>query len=124
MVDWLVALKALAKNANLFFDGQAHMLYRQYDNNTARVLSPYTAEQVAKSTALVLKHYEYALNSTVIQEDLSFYVLLEKRQKEVKQFSSLSQKGLEHYITELNKLEDVFLWWECVAHPDLESLWT
>lgn len=126
MVDWLVATKALALGANLYFDTSPHMLYRQYDNNTARVLSPYKAEQITKASALVLHHYGYALEDDIIKSKASLVTLLKERQQELTQFSKLLEEPeqLERYTGALNELKDVFMWWECIAHPDLEILWT
>lgn len=57
MVDWLLVTRALQHNAYLYFDQTPHMLYRQYPDNTAKVLPPYTLEQIVRATSLVLNHY-------------------------------------------------------------------
>jgi len=126
MVDWLIATKALALNAQLHFDPTPHMLYRQYENNTARVLSPYKAQQITKSSALVLHHYEYVLEDPIIQSKASLLKQLQEQQEKTQRFVKSMQDPtkLELYTSALNDLKDVFLWWDCVAHPDLEILWT
>lgn len=63
MVDWLLITNAVQNNAHLYFDQTPHMLYRQYPSNTAKVLPPYTPEEIRKATTLVLEHYKKTLNS-------------------------------------------------------------
>ncbi len=69
MVDWLLITNALQHNAHLYFDQTPHMLYRQYPDNTAKVLPPYTPEQIVKATQLVLEHISKILPAS-IQEQL------------------------------------------------------
>ena len=139
MVDWLVVSKALASGATLFFDETSHMLYRQYETNTARVLSPYTPAQIAKATSLVLQHYDYVLSNLPMSSKKGLQPLVDvqtdtqsrfrtnvcQRKKAVEQFAQATQSltVLKTYTKALNKLKPVFMWWECVAHPDLETLW-
>jgi hypothetical protein len=126
LVDWLLITRALQENAELFFDQTPHMLYRQYANNTAKVLAPYTLAEIQKATALVLWHYkrlEGKQESKGAGEQ--FQIQLQKRQLEVQQFSTtIADKAiLARYTEALNALKPVFLWWECVAHPELENIW-
>jgi hypothetical protein len=116
MVDWLMVMKALSVNAKLAFDTISHMLYRQYENNTARVLSPYTEAQILKATELVLGHYQKTVKNP----------LLAKRESEVQQFykNIADETLLTRYTEALNALKPVFLWWECVANEELKVLWT
>jgi hypothetical protein len=155
MMDWLLVVNALQYNATLFFDPTPHMLYRQYPNNTARVLPPYTHEQITQATQLVLKHYEKILNlhsrggsllitrdstsSTLIDPGFETHPrrtgansvsdlpsLLEQRYTQVQHFSASTTDNdtLTRYTKALNALKPVFLWWECVAHPELSDLWS
>ena len=121
MVDWLMIMKALQAKARLYFDTTPHMLYRQYENNTARVLSPYTEAQILKATELVLGHYEICIGrkSNVKNPHLP------KRQSEVVRFyrNIADDKVLAEYTKALNAHKSVFLWWECVAHPELTHIW-
>ena len=121
MVDWLVALKALDKGAKLLFDSDVHMNYRQYETNTARVLPPYTPQQIKRATRLILQHYELSLghlsNQTVKQ--------VQARHNEVIAFASFLnyEEALTIYTHHVNTLKPVFHWWEVVAHKELEYLW-
>jgi hypothetical protein len=116
MVDWLMVTKALQARARLYFDITPRMLYRQYENNTARVLSPYTPSQIIKATQLILGHYQRLdVKNPPIQ----------KRQLEVELFyrNIADETLLTRYTKALNALKPVFLWWECVAHEELKDIW-
>lgn len=115
MVDWLMVMQALEAKARLVFDTTPHMLYRQYENNTARVLSPYSETQIIKATELVLGHYQKLVKNSAMQQ----------READVLQFyrNIADAKLLSGYTKALNALKPVFLWWECVAHPELRELW-
>jgi len=128
MLDWLVISKALFNGAKLYFDSTTQMLYRQYETNTARVLAPYTSEQIHRSSQLLLQHYSYVLecfNTPLNSPQRSFLQTVQARQKKVQIFSQSIQYAstLVNYTQALNQLKTVFLWWECVAHPDLETVW-
>jgi hypothetical protein len=118
LLDWLLVSNALQENAALFFDPTPHMLYRQYPSNTAKVLPPYSNDEIRKATGLVLQHYGRL-------EREKFQVHIEKRQLEVQQFSTniADKNTLTRYTKALNALKPLFLWWECVAHPELENIW-
>ena len=121
MVDWLVVTRTLSASAHLFFDSVPRMAYRQYPDNTARVLSPYTPVQIVRASQLVLRHYDHVLTDLNLEMAKPYL----KRRAEVQQFAqSITQKErLERYTKALNALKPVFYWWECVAHPELEILW-
>jgi hypothetical protein len=121
MVDWLMIMKAQQAKARLYFDTTPHMLYRQYENNTARVLSPYTEAQILKATELVLGHYEICTGRKSNVKNPH----LQKRQSEVVHFyrNIADEKVLAGYTKALNAHKKVFLWWECVAHEKLSYIW-
>lgn len=143
MVDWLLITNALQNNAHLYFDQTPHMLYRQYHDNTAKVIAPYTPEQIVRATNLVLEHYtltpqppfevENPANprSSVLADfrpripSSAFHQRLKQRQQDVQHFhTSIADKTtLARYTKALNALKPVFLWWECVANEELKELW-
>jgi hypothetical protein len=151
MVDWLLITSALQNNAHLYFDQTPHMLYRQYANNTAKVLASYTPEQIVTATNLVLEHFTKILPASLQGRPLEnepssgqgrphgvtptkiaplspsspFHQNLQQRQQDVQHFhASIADKPtLARYTKALNALKPVFLWWECVAHPELSDLW-
>jgi hypothetical protein len=127
MVDWLVISQVLAQGKNLYFDAAPQMLYRQYGNNTARVISPYSSEQIKRACTLVLGHYDYLLDifgKKPVKDKLFKNKALE-RQKEVKRFADFMQNeaNLHAYTEKINYLKPIYSWWEIVAHPDLEYVW-
>jgi hypothetical protein len=157
MVDWLLVTRALENKAYLYFDQTPHMLYRQYPDNTAKVLPPYTEGQIIRATNLVLHHYGNLLgledgprsgggqphgaaptkpiptkSASTLNENGStvssstFTENLKLRQLELQQFSAsiADNDVLARYTKALNALKPVFLWWECVAHPELRLLWS
>jgi hypothetical protein len=145
MVDWLLITRALEHKAYLYFDQTPHMLYRQYANNTAKVLPPYTPSEILRATGLVLEHYKKTLsegrggslanteslfglaltNPQVETHPSMFHERLKMRQLEVQQFSAsiADSDVLARYTEALNALKPVFLWWECVANEELKSIW-
>jgi nicotinic acid mononucleotide adenylyltransferase len=126
MVDWLLITHALHHNAHLYFDQTPHMLYRQYLDNTAKVLPPYSPSEIERATALVLQHHEKVAGEKGRGgEGEQFQAHIQKRLLEVRQFSSsIADKTLlASYTKALNALQPVFLWWECVANEKLKELW-
>jgi hypothetical protein len=122
MVDWLVVTRVLLQGARLYFDPQAQMAYRQYPDNTARVLSPYTPAQLARATQLVLQHYDHVCQTLTPAQAKPFL----KRQAEVRRFAEVTTTAslLQRYTEALNALKPSFYWWECVANEELKILWT
>jgi hypothetical protein len=125
MVDWLLATRAWADGATLHFDQSPHMAYRQYAENTARVLPPFTVDQILLATERVIAHYEMlfeARNHPVNEH----HVLLSQAEKTALQFQTAitsSRTTLNRYLIELNTLPSDHVWWSCVAHPKLENVW-
>ncbi|QSZ67864.1 hypothetical protein RJ40_10335 [Methanofollis aquaemaris] len=125
LLDWFIATRALNNNANLFFDDIARMKYRQHSANTARVLPPFSAQQILSATKLVLQHYDLVLRyipelSPFFKKQIPLF------QDEVLLFYNCmiqSTETLDEYIERLNKMPAKHIWWSCVAHPDLEELW-
>jgi glycosyltransferase involved in cell wall biosynthesis len=128
MVDWLLITNALHHNAYLYFDQTPHMLYRQYLNNTAKVLPPYTPEQISKATRLVLHHFDKILSPAPLlprSTASTFHQNLEQRHQDVHRFTAATTDKtlLASYTKALNALKPVFLWWECVANEELRGIW-
>ena len=62
LMDWFLATAGWVRGARFSFDNTPRMKYRQYGNNTARVLPPFTTEYIRVATDLVLGHYELVLS--------------------------------------------------------------
>jgi hypothetical protein len=107
------------------FDPKELMLYRQYPLNTARVVPPFTPQQILLSTERVLHHYHCVLNEIPELPD-SKRILFENAQINVKSFYysiTQSPKIFQKYLWRLNQLPPNHIWWVCVAHPELEEIW-
>jgi hypothetical protein len=125
LLDWFVATRGWAHDARMYFDPVTRMSYRQHSSNTARVIPPFTEEQIIKSTNLVLQHYNLVL-SNIPELPSSKRFLIENAQKYVELFNSSIKKSqmiFKEYIRSLNQLQTEHIWWSCVAHPDLEAIW-
>lgn len=125
LLDWFVATSAWGHDARMFFDPSELMKYRQHSLNTARVIPPFTLEQIRKSTILVMQHYRHVL-ATIPDFPSSKRILIENAQKYVETFNQeiiQSPEMFQEYVRKLNKLLPHHIWWSCVAHPDLEDIW-
>lgn len=125
LMDWYIATAAWTREARFSFDHTPHMKYRQYGENVARIVPPFSTEYIRTATALVLDHYQLVLShlptvSNAIREEL------ESARENVQVFSS-RVVGLpdiaEKYTLRLNELPASHVWWDFVAHPTLEDLW-
>jgi len=126
LIDWLLATRAWAIGASLGFDTTARMSYRQHANNTANVLPPFTARHILRAAQLVLEHYRLLITTNQLRGLVPHEVMLESafsRAKRFQQAITAKVDKLERYVEELNKLTPKYVWWWCVAHPELEELW-
>ena len=101
------------------------MKYRQYGHNVARVLPPFTTEDIRIATALVLDHYQLVLLHVPRVPD-AIRGQLESARANVQMFSSRVAAApdiCERYVLRLNELPAKHFWWDCVAHPALEDQW-
>lgn len=124
-IDWLLATRAWATGAVLRFDGTPQMAYRQYAENTARVLLPFTTEHVLVAAERVLDHYRCVLDAGW-QLPFAARAALEAARAQVASFHctvSRSADALARYVDALNQLTPTYVWWWCVAHPHLEETW-
>ncbi len=124
LVDWFLATRAYLIGARLHFDSAVHMAYRQYADNTARVLPPFTPAQITRSAGLVAEHLRFVLNHPPepLAHSLEPY---RERLLEVERFSAALEGGhLTAYTEALNaRAQPVYHWWEYVAHKELYDLW-
>jgi hypothetical protein len=124
LIDWLLATRAWWHDARLTIDPAPRMWYRQYRDNTARVTGPFSAEEVLRATALVLEHYRMVLHEVPANAPKVRRVAAARERTE--RFSRAiteSQPLLLEYVERLNDLTPASVWWWCVGHPELESLW-
>jgi len=125
LIDWFLVTRAWALDASLGFDFTCRMAYRQHSYSIANVLAPFTKQQVLQASKLVLSHYNIILVK-VPQLQTEHKKELETARQRAKAFCNSvteSPEMLDCYVHELNRLPLNHIWWECVAHPQLEYIW-
>lgn len=125
LMDWLMATRALASGATIAIDRTPQMVYRQYPNNTARILPPFSTDQILKACELVLGHYSLAL-AEAPERFPQMVDDLQRIAETARRFSATvrgSSAVLREYVKALNELPAQHVWWDCVAHPALEKIW-
>ncbi len=126
LMDWLIATRALASGAAIAIDRTPQMVYRQYPNNTARILQPFSSEQILKACELVLGHYDL-VHSEAPQRFPQMLSDLEHASGKARHFFEVvrtNKSTLHNYVLALNGLATPHVWWDCVAHPELENVWS
>lgn len=124
--DWLLATRAWLDGADLWFDREPHMWYRQHAGNVARTLPPFTAADVRRATALVLAHHA-KLVATPRRGSAAAQASLARARRRVHAFHDWIERvpdAGERYVACLNQLAPCHVWWWAVANPHLEALWT
>ncbi len=123
LVDWFVATCAWLDGARLTFDPYPYVAYRQHRANTARVIPPYTAAYLAKATDYVLTHHRAVLDAA---PPCAARARTEARCESVRRFAAATARPetSARYLAALNRAKPVFTWWEVVAYPPLEAIWT
>jgi len=125
LIDWLLATRAWAMEANLYFYYTPRMAYRQYPANLARVLPPFTPQQVLAATERVLNHYhcmlapEWELGATYRHR---LHTARDRVEVFYQSLTGLTSR-LYRYVHALNQIPPQYIWWWCVAHPNLEDIW-
>lgn len=125
LMDWYLATASWIRGARLTFDNTPGMQYRQYAENVARVLPPFTVADISRATSLLLNHYHVVL-ARVPNIPAAIAAELESALANVQLFQRKVVEAPEtcaRYVAQLNSLQPVYLWWEWVAHPALEDLW-
>lgn len=125
LIDWLLATRAWAMGARMFFDEEPQMAYRQYSSNVARVLPPFTEKQVQIATKRVLGHDRCLLETRAPINGAKGEALRREHQRrsEFHRAITRSPKILTDYVESLNQMPPRYVWWWCVAHPELEQIW-
>lgn len=124
-IDWSLVTRAWCSGASLHFDPAPQMAYRQYPANTAKVVPPFSAADVARATEVVRAHYRALVDGGVPLTTL-FHSRLQEARGRLERFRDrivAQPERLEQYVTALNGIEPHYVWWWCVAHPELEWQW-
>ena len=126
LVDWFLATRAWLLGAKLAFDPTAHMDYRQYPTNTARVIYPVAADQIVSDTGHVRRHFQFVLAEVSPHALPDRVATLRMVAAEIEDFYEdvvLCPTLLDEYVQAFNGLNPVPLWWVTVAYPPLEYMW-
>jgi hypothetical protein len=124
-IDWSLATRAWCAGASLHFDPEPQMAYRQYAANVAKVVPPFAAADVARATDVVRAHYRAMVDGGVPLPP-RFRGRLEGARERVEHFRVRvveRPEQLDRYVATLNAIEPQYVWWWCVAHPELEWQW-
>lgn len=125
LVDWLLATRAHALGARMVFDATPLMSYRQYGENIARVLPPFSGAEVDAASRRVLRHYRSLLEGPPRLDDAQ-RKRIDAESRRVEEFQlalAESAERRQRYIEALNALPPRYVWWWCVANPKLEEVW-
>lgn len=123
LVDWFLATRAWIAGASLGFDFTGRMAYRQHPSNMAGILPPFTSQQILQATKYVINHYDCVLGTGLY---FQHRYEIENACKYVEIFYRAiidSQEILDKYVGSLNKLRLNRVWWDYVAHQQLEYIW-
>lgn len=122
--DWFLATAAWLGGARLALDRAPLMLYRQYGDNTAKVVPPFTAVDVRAATEVVLTH-QHAVAAHLAAAAGPHRAALDEARLATERFAvAIADPGLlEAYTAALDRLPPPRVWWTIVAHPELEDLW-
>lgn len=124
LFDWAIAVRAWMLGARLGFDPTPEMWYRQHPANTARVLQPFTPEQVLRAAEHVLVFYRGVLGAgDVVEPYRTTLARAYERAATFHRTITQSTAVLARYVEGLNRLTPQYVWWWCIAHPDLEDVW-
>ncbi len=127
LVDWFLATRAWLMGARLTFDSAVRMDYRQHGANTARVRPPFAEQQLIEDTRLVRDHFRISVSHPPEGTLPDRLATVQRVARDVDAFHENVVEHptrLEQYVTALNGLEPLPVWWSCVAHPALSYFWT
>lgn len=127
LIDWFLATQAWLRGASLSFDPTVQMKYRRHDENMLPLLPPFSAEEIRRTTVVVRKHFQVVeehVPAGAPEERLSMLKQAARRAERFAERALGDPEWLEHYTEQLNRLDPEPLWWSCVAHPTLQSLWS
>ena len=126
LMDWYVATRARFAGARFHCDARPRMAYRQYGANTARVVPPFDTGYLERVTGLVLTHLRLVEEGGMCARGDDARALREAVHRTREFAAWLAGRGerVENYVDSLNKMDRCFRWWEFVAHPELEWIWT
>jgi len=125
LLDWYLATLSWCNQATFYFDKTIQMEYRQYSNNVARCVPPFSHDQILAATRRVLRHYDCVLQSLCTYDRRKKDKICQAKIYVAAFYDSITMSAdiLSAYTTKLNELPVDHIWWSCVAHPVLEEIW-
>ena len=126
LIDWLFATRAWALGHDLFFDEEPGMCYRQYGANVAKVVPPFSEEDVVRATERVAGHYRFVLDDPSWRLGPLPRARVEAaraRFSVFERFLTTRPDGRRRYLEALNGIAPRYVWWWAVANPELEHIW-
>ncbi len=125
-MDWYVSTLALARGARLALDPAPRMAYRQHGANIAQVLPPFDRRGLLAQAGLVLGHYGM-LEDHGAPRRAGMGEALDEACSRAERFRDVMDADAgtaRRYVDALNAMGGCLRWWEGVAHPSLEDIWT
>lgn len=126
LVDWYLVTRAWLRGQRLAFDSTPRMDYRQHSGNMARMLPPFTPEQVAADTERVRSHFRLVCENLPVGALRTRVAELERTAGHVEMFHKevvCRPPRLREYSNRLNASITEPRWWSAIAHPELEEMW-
>jgi hypothetical protein len=125
LIDWLIASRACACGASMWFDPVPRMVYRQHSRTVAHVLGPFTAARVLDAAGQVLRHFDLLLSQPWNWPPGTRRPFVRQRARVVTFLETMrrSPPALESYVDALNTLKPKYVWWWAIANPELEGMW-
>lgn len=125
LVDWYIATMAWLRGDDLAFDRSVRMDYRQHEDSTLSVLPPFTPEDIRTATDVVQNHFKRVIQNIPSETLDGRLGVLQRARKRISNFADQisDAEWLRYYTRHLNQTAPTPLWWACVAHPSLDSLW-
>jgi hypothetical protein len=123
-LDWTLVCRAWLQGARILGDPTVRHSYRQYGENTARVLPPFGLRCTRTAARIVRNHLESLNKIEMLPHPLR--ESLENRLQQVVDFESAligTTPWFKDYQNALGNFEFPLPWWLFVAHPKLEKLW-
>lgn len=126
LVDWFLVTRAWLLGARLAFSPEVGMDYRQHDANMARVRPPFSARQIVQDTERVRGHFRILRVASPEGAMPDRLAKVRRVAADIEAFYRrviLEPGNLARYVRAINTLDMAPLWWSCVAHPALRSMW-
>lgn len=123
LVDWFLATRAWLNGAEIGFDREPRMKYRQHGATMARMLGPFTADDMRQATALVRQHYRLVLAASSPGPRRHEVEAAQARVDRFHRAITDSPRVLRRYVDAVNRQPPGWSWWWWVAVPELEDVW-